>query len=443
MFDTVISKGIILSSHNGYQPFVGSLGINGEVIETITSLILEPNDAREYIDASRKIVMPGLINGHCHGDMAFAKGLGGNMTLKEQMSVFGKVGWFYPYVTDEERYYARQHTYCEAILGGTTTLVENMFWSLGDLSHKAFREVGLRGALAEDVRYDFMKSDEFITDRILDEFRTACEDNEHIPILGTLPEEEFSDFRLRETDRIVNGSRSLHTSHLAETAWRYDSAMEKFQMSPVRVLEKYNLLNERYVGSHGIYLDEEDIKILAKNHVKIVNTPICEQKIADGAAPIRKLMDHGITVGLGTDGAMWNNSNDLFREMKCMAIVHNIRNGADTFSTKDILDMATINGAKVLGLEEKLGTLETGKIADIILIDATTPHMTPIHYGEWENVTSNVVFCATGSDVTDVMVAGEFKVRNRNILTCNVKEIQKSVSETSNKVIQIIRRINS
>ncbi len=441
MFDTVISRGIILSSHNGYKPFIGSIGINGEVIELVTHLILEPNDAKEYIDASGKIVMPGLINGHCHGDMAFAKGLGGNMTLKDQMSVFGKVGWFYPYITDEERYFSRQHTYCEAILSGTTTLVENMFWSLGEQSQKAFKEVGLRGAPVEDVRYDFMKSDEFLTDKMLNSFRSACEENGYIPILGTLPEEEFTDFRLKEIDRIVNGSQSLHTSHLAETNWRYDSAVEKFHMSPVKVLEKYNLLNERYIGSHGIYFDEEDIKILAKNHVKIVNTPICEQKIADGVAPIRKLMDHGITVGLGTDGAMWNNSNDIFREMKCMAIVHNIQNGTNTFSTKDILDMGTINGAKILGLEHKLGTLETGKIADIILIDATSPHMTPIYYEDWENVTANVVFCATGADVTDVMVAGEFKVRNRNIMTCNVKRIQKIVEETSNNVIKILRRI--
>ena len=101
MFDSVISGGIILSSNNGYKPFVGSIGINGGVIEFVTPLILEPNDAKEFINASGKIVMPGLINGHCHGDMAFAKGLGGNMTLKEQMNVFGKVGWFYHYITDE------------------------------------------------------------------------------------------------------------------------------------------------------------------------------------------------------------------------------------------------------------------------------------------------------------------------------------------------------
>ncbi len=442
MFDIVVSGGIILSSHNGYKPFAGSIGITAGVIEYVSDLMLNQNDAKEFINASGKVVMPGLINGHCHGDMAFAKGFGGGMTLKEQMEVFGEVGWFNSYLTDEERYFARQHTYCEALMSGTTTLIENMFWSLGESSQRAFRAVGLRGAPTEDVRYDFMKSDEFLTDKMLADFKETCRKNGCIPVLGTLPEEEFTDFRLRESARIVNESRSLHTSHLAETLWRYESVAEQFGMSPVKVLERYQLLNERYIGSHGIYFDEEDIKLLAKRKVKIINTPICEQKIADGIAPIRSLLDHGITVGLGTDGAMWNNSNDLFREMKCMAIVHNIRDGADVFTPWEILDMATIGGAKALGIEDKLGTLEEGKLADIILIDVSMPHMTPIHFGEWENVTSNLVFCATGADVTDVIIQGELKIKNRQILTCNVKEIQKSVQETSNHMIHILRRIN-
>ncbi|MDF3000029.1 MAG: N-ethylammeline chlorohydrolase [Bacillota bacterium] len=442
MFDTVIAGGIILSSHNGYQPFVGSIGINDGIIVHVSDRILDRNDGKEFVDASGRIIMPGLINGHCHGDMAFAKGFGGGMTLKEQMEAFGEVGWFYADITDEERYYARMQTYCEAMLSGTTTLVENMFWSLGERSPKAFRTVGMRGAPAEDVRYDFQKSDTFLTDQMLAEFNASCKGNNCIPILGTLPEEEFTDYRLKETARILAESGVLYTSHLAETRWRYESAASRFGMSPVKVLHEYQLLNERYIGSHGIYFDDEDIRVLAETGVKIVNTPICEQKIADGAAPIRRLLDHGITVGLGTDGAMWNNSNDLFREMKCMAIVHNIRDGANAFTPGEILDMATIGGARVLGLEHKLGTLEEGKLADMILVDAEAPHMTPIHFGEWENVTSNLVFCATGADVTDVMIQGEFKIRNRKILTCNVKEIQRSVQETSNHMIHILRRIN-
>lgn len=440
MFDVVIAGGIIVSSHNGYRAFTGSVGISGDKIALVTEKNLTPSDAVEFVDATGKIVMPGLINGHCHGDMALAKGLGDTMTLLEQMTEFGKCGWFFPYLTDKDRFYAREHTYCEALLSGTTTLVENMYWTLGSLSQKAFDEVGLRGAPVEDIRYDFMKSDEFLTDEMLHSFTENCEKSRLIPILGTLPEEEFTEERLKKTAQTVNTSGCGFTSHLSETKWRLDAAQEKFGMSPVKVLDKFGLLNERYIGSHAVYLDDEDIALLSERNVKIINTPICELKIADGLAPIREMLDRGISVGLGTDGAMWNNSNDIFREMKCMAIAHNLKHGANCFTSKEILDMATVGGASALGMSDKLGTIEEGKLADIILVDCTAPHMTPIHYGEFDNVSSALVFCATGADVTDVLVSGSFSVKNRKLTRCDIGKIQKEVQCSSSELIKKINR---
>lgn len=129
-------------------------------------------------------------------------------------------------------------------------------------------------------------------------------------------------------------------------------------------------------------------------------------KIADGLAPIPALLKAGVTVALGTDGAMWSNSNDLFREMKCLLLVHSLHGGVRTLTAHDALDMATVNGAKLFGLENELGTIEQGKLADLILVDASRPHMTPLRTGRAENVSSNVVYCATGADVTDVFVGG-------------------------------------
>lgn len=107
-------------------------------------------------------------------------------------------------------------------------------------------------------------------------------------------------------------------------------------------------------------------------------------------------------MALGTDGAMWSNSNDLFREMKCLLLVHSLHGGVRTLTAHDALEMATVNGAKLFGLENELGTIEQGKLADLILVDASRPHMTPLLTGRAENVSSNVVYCATGADVTDV-----------------------------------------
>ncbi|MEA4895223.1 MAG: amidohydrolase family protein [Oscillospiraceae bacterium] len=436
MFDIVIAGGIIVSSHNAYKAFRGSVGISGDRIALVTQRELTPTDAAEFVDATGRIVMPGLINGHCHGDMAAAKGLGDGMTLLEQMTEFGKCGWFLPYLSDDERFYARQHTYCEALLSGTTTLIENMFWSLGKRSQQAFREVGLRGAEAEDIRYDFMESDAFLTDKMVKAFSAECEKNSCIPLLGTLPEEEFTEDRLKKTAGIVNASGCRFTSHLSETKWRYDAAIDKFGISPVKVLDSFGLLNERYIGSHGVWLDEDDVRIMAERGAKLISTPICELKIADGLSPIRKLLDSGVRVGLGTDGAMWNNSNDLFREMKCMALAHNLNYGANAITPKEILDMATVNGAAALGFESELGTIEEGKLADIILVNCTAPHMTPLHYGLYDNVSSALVFCATGADVTDVLVSGRFAVRDKKLTKCDLGRIQREVQCSSSELIK-------
>ena len=168
--------------------------------------------------------------------------------------------------------------------------------------------------------------------------------------------------------------------------------------SPVKVLDRFGLLTKRYIGSHGVYLNDEDIEIYAQSGAEIVNTPICEMKIGDGLAPIPKLVKAGIPVALGTDGAMWSNSNDIFREMKCMSIIHNLKAGVRAFSAEDILDMATVNGAKLFDMEKELGTLEEGKIADLILVDAAAPHMNPLRTGKNSNVSSAIVYCASGSD---------------------------------------------
>ena len=435
MFDIVIADGIIISGHDGYKPVVGSIGINDGRIEYKGKKKLAREDGRSFIDGSGKIVMPGLVNAHCHGELSFAKGAADNTTLLEQMQKFAENNWYYEELSEEDRFYARQFTYAEAVLSGTTTFLENMYWGLGqDLTQRALKEVGLRGAPAEDVRYDFYRSDGFLTDKMIDTFIDTCGKYDLIPVLGTLPEEEFTEQRLLKVKEMTEHRECFYTSHLAETTWRWQSAVEKMGDSPVKVLDRFGLLTKRYIGSHGVYLDDEDIEIYAQSGAKIVNTPICEMKIGDGLAPIPKLVKAGIPVALGTDGAMWNNSNDIFREMKCMSIIHNLKAGVRAFSAEDILDMATVNGAKLFDMEKELGTLEEGKIADLILVDAAAPHMNPLRIGENSNVSSAIVYCASGSDVSDVIIGGREIVRNRKLLTVDIQELQGRVQSIAERI---------
>ncbi|MDR3164025.1 MAG: amidohydrolase family protein [Synergistaceae bacterium] len=403
--DLEIRGAVILSSHNGYVPFVGSVGIEDDRIAAVSGNSLGAVGSR-VIDAGGKILMPGLINGHCHGDMTFARGLGDGMTLAEQISAFEPTDWFHSLINDDIRYMSRQLTYCEALLSGTTFILENMYWPLGLRSIKAMAETGIRGALAEDVRKDFAVPDIMCDTEELRTFKSECEKSGIIPVIGGLSEEDFEPGRLKRVAGIVRRLGCRYTLHLAETRWRMELVEERAKTTSVRFLRDMGMLGPDVIASHVVHPAKEEIIILKDQDVKVVNTPMCEMKIADGIAPIPEMIGAGITVGLGTDGAMWNNSNDIFREMKALLLLHTVNSGIRAVKTSDVLDMATIRGARVFGMHDKIGSVEEGKMADLILVDATAPHMRPLRVAKHENVASSIAFNATGRDVTDVFVGG-------------------------------------
>ena len=224
------------------------------------------------------------------------------------------------------------------------------------------------------------------------------------------------------------------TCHLAENTWRREIVRQRYQTSAIDYLYQNDLLDENVIGSHVVYATEEEIAQLAQANVKVVNTPLCEMKIRDGIAPIPEMVRQGIRVCLGTDGAMWNNSNDIFREMKGISLIHTMNSGIRSLDTKTILDMATVNGAMCFDLEKDYGTIEEGKKADFILLETRTPHMQPLRLGKKENVTSTLVFNATGQDVTDVFVDGRQVVKDRKLLTADVEYIMKKVKKASDKI---------
>ena len=435
-FDLAVNNCIILSGHNRYKPRLGSVGIKDGRIEAVGESRIYSADAREIIDGYGKILMPGLINGHCHGDMTFARGMGDDLTLLEQNQNFADTNWFYDLIDDEDRYWSRVLTYVEALLSGTTFLMENMYWGLGKRSVDAMVTAGIKGALAQDLRMDFKEPDGFLPAQEMIAFGEYCRAAGRIPVVGSLSEEDFEDGLIRKAYDYISDLGYAETRHLAENTWRMDLIREKFGSTSIQYLRSRGVLHQNMICSHAIYLTEEEIQIMAAEQIKVVNTPVCEMKIADGIAPIPAMLKQGVTVGIGTDGAMWNNANDIFREMKGMVLLHSIHSGVRELTAKDALDMATIMGAKVFGLEDEIGTVEPGKKADLILVDANQPHMAPLRTGSRENVASAIVYCATGRDVTDVFIDGQPIVRNRSLLTVPVGEVMERVRAASEKLEQ-------
>ena len=439
-YEMGISGAIIVSGHNGYEPFIGSVAIKGDRIEKVVEGSLEKEDCGKWIDGSGKILMPGLVNAHCHGDMTLARGLGDDLTLLEQNEKFADTEWFYTLISDEDRYYSRQLTYCEALLSGTTFIMENMYWGLGEDSVKAMVETGIKGALAEDIRVSFVRPDDFVSDAFLEAYREVCQKNGILPILGGISEEDYETGRLKRILEIARKHDMKLTCHLAENTWRRDMVRERYNTTAIDYLYGTDLLGSDVIGSHVVYATDEEVKQLKETDTKVVNTPLCEMKICDGIAPIPEMVKQGVTVCLGTDGSMWNNSNDIFREMKGMSLLHTINSGIRSLTKKEILDMATINGAKCFGLEKEMGTIEEGKKADLLLIETNTPHMQPIRMGVNENVTSAIVFNATGQDVTDVFVNGRHVVSNGELLTVKVEEIMNKVKAASEKIADYLQK---
>ncbi|MDR2574813.1 MAG: amidohydrolase family protein [Treponema sp.] len=437
MYTLGIENVIIVSGNYDYVPFRGSVYLDGAVIAKIHPQGvsgLPKEQCAELIDGNGKILMPGLVNCHCHGDMTLARGLGDDMTLLEQIEAFSPHNWFYQYINDDDRYYARQLGYCEALLAGTTFICENMYWGLGERSVNAMTDTGIKGALVEDIRYDFSNSDSFLPSQKLKEISSACREAGLVPVIGLMAEEDFETNRLRKAFDLLRDIDALQTMHLAENAWRVDIVVKKYGMTPVEYLARNGFLNDKFIGSHVVCVTDNEIRLLKESNVKVANTPLCEMKIADGIAPIPEMIKRGVTVGLGTDGPLWNNSSDIFREMKAMALLHTVSKGIRSLSKKEILDMATTGGAAVFGKEKEFGMIKEGMKADMILINPDKPHLQPLLLGKNENVTSAIVFSATGADITDVFVNGKHLVKDGKLTSVDVADIIKRVRLAAEKI---------
>jgi len=433
-----IDNVIIVSGNFGYEPFAGSVCIQGQRIAEVRKGPVPRNECAEWIDGGGKILMPGLVNCHCHGDMTLARGLGDDMTLLEQNETYDSHNWFQKYINDDDRYYSRQLTYCESLLAGCTFVCENMYWGLGDRSIQAMGEIGIKGALVEDIRQDFTDLESLLPDDALREFSSNCRRAGLVPVIGWPAEEDWETELLQKIFTKLQNIDVLQTLHLAENDWRVDIIQKKYGARPIEYLAQGGFLHDRLIGSHVVFADENEIGLLKRANVKVANTPLCEMKIADGIAPVPEMLRQGLTVGIGTDGALWNNSNDIFREMKGMSLLHAVTSGIRSISKKVILDMATTGGAAVFGMEAEIGMVKEGMKADMILIDANKPHLQPMVIGRNENVTSAIVHNATGGDVTDVFVNGKRLVKDGALTGIDVPSLIARVRQAAEKIAKEI-----
>jgi len=393
----IIEDGALLIK-NGKITFVGK--------STSTSNIT----ADVKINAKGKVAIPGLINCHTHISMSLFRGIAEDQPLET---------WLKETIWPLENKLKTEDIYVGALLGclemvktGTTCFADMYFHE--DMVAKAIEESGLRGVLAEGIieagnkilgERTFNKSLEFAR-----KFHGYANDRVRAMLGPHAAYSCSSDLLKKISENACELGVGLHL-HLAEAKSMFDEFEKKYKVSEVEFLDNMGFFNGHVLAGHCINLSQNDMKILSKRGVHVAYVPVANMKLGLGAAKIKDLISLGVNVGLGTDGPASNNTLDMFETMKFAALLQKLTYRNPTvLSAYEVLEMATINGAKALGLEDKIGSLETGKCADVILIDLENPHLKPLH-----DIFASLVYSARGSDVDTVIVDGKIIMENRNI----------------------------
>jgi 5-methylthioadenosine/S-adenosylhomocysteine deaminase len=386
----------------------------------------------EIIDARNSIIMPGLVNAHAHTAMTIFRGFSDDLPLKQWL--FEKI---FPaealHLNPETVYWGALLGCLEMIASGTTSAVDGYFFQ--DETVRAFHKAGLRAVIAQGV-IDFPAPGVIEPRENLNVGRTFIEKwldfSELItPGLFCHSPVTCSEQTLRNALEISQSFSLPLQVHLSETSNEVTEIIEKKGQRPAFYLDRLGLLHDRLIAAHAIHLTRDEIELLGRRDTKIAHAPESNMKLASGLAKIPEMIEWGLTVGLGTDGCASNNNLDLFQEMDTVAKVHKgFSLDPVIMDAETVLKMVTSWGAKIMGLDKMLGTIEVGKKADIIVIEVGNPHLVPLY-----NPYSSLVYAANGGDVKDVIVNGRILLKDRTFQTLDPDEIMERVAAISRKTI--------
>jgi len=428
--DIIIKNGTVLTVDSKNSIFeTGFLCIRGDSISKIGTGTPTSVMAEKIIDARGGLILPGLVNCHTHAAMSLFRGLADDLPLME---------WLNNYIFPAERHMDAEFVYtgsllalAEMILSGTTTFCDMYLFE--DQVARAARKAGVR-CLVGEVLYDFPSPNYGPVEKGLEYTESLIQKWQKDPLVS-IAVEPHSLFTC--SPELLTASNELALKykvpviiHVAETLTEVSEIKEKYGKTPVKYLDSLGLLGPHLIADHCVHIDDADIKILADHGVKVVHNPESNMKLASGIAPIPQMLSQGVTVGLGTDGCASNNNLDLFSEMDTAAKLHKVNSLDPTvMDALSVLKMATIHGARVLGLEDVTGSLEVGKKADVIVIDTHKPHLTPMY-----NAASHLVYAARGNDVIHSIINGQPVMEDRKLLTLDIAEIITRAREISIRV---------
>jgi 5-methylthioadenosine/S-adenosylhomocysteine deaminase len=431
--DLLITHGIVVTMDSHRRVIEdGAVAVRGDSIAAIgkSAEIESQYEAAKIIDAHGGIVMPGLINGHAHAGMSLFRGIADDVSLDEWLNKY-----IFPAekrnVTEDFVVWATRLSLLEMVRGGTTTYCDMYYFE--DAVARVTKEAGVRGVLAETI-IDFLAPDNkslteayAYTQKFLDHWKgdsliTAAVGPHSI---YTLPQKALED-----SAALARRNGAPIAIHIAEAPFELQQSREKHGATPVAYLERIGLLGPDVIGAHCVWVDAADITILTHYGVGCTHNPSSNMKTAAGVMPLLDMLAAGEPIGLATDGAASNNNQDMFEEMDLAAKLQKIaRRDPRALPAQQVVEMATIDGARALHLEKTIGSVESGKKADLIIVDSGSPHTVPMY-----NVYSEIVYAQKAADVKTVIIAGKIVMEDRRMLTLDQPEILAKAQEYKKKV---------
>jgi 5-methylthioadenosine/S-adenosylhomocysteine deaminase len=431
----IVNNGIVVTVDGTRRVLnPGAVAIDGSRIVAVDTpaVIASRYKAAQTIDATGKVVMPGLINTHTHAAMVMFRGLGNDLALMDWLQKY-----IFPAeaktVSPEFVRIGTQLAVLEMIQSGTTTFAD-MYYFEEEVA-KVAKSAGMRGVLGQTV-IEFPVPDAKTPADALKRTEAFARQFDHDELItpSIAPHSVYT-LDARTLTAVSEMARRLMIPiqiHVAETSAEIGMSQDRHKMRPVAVLDSLNFWAPTTIAAHAVWINDDEIAVLKRHNVGVSNNPESNMKLSSGTAPVMKYRKADVSVGIGTDGAASNNDLDMFEAMRQAAFQQKLVTMDPTaISAAEALEMATIGGARVLGRSGHLGSLEAGKLADLIIVGMSKPRQQPLF-----DPVSQIVYASRGDDVETTIVNGKILMRDRKVLTLN----EATVLAEARKAADLVRK---
>ena len=428
----VVGRTVITENPAHQMLSPGAVAISGtDIVDVGTpEAIAAKYQAGETIDAGDQIVLPGLINTHTHAPMVMYRGLADDLALMD---------WLQKYIFPAEAKtvspeFVRAGTRLaalEMIESGTTTYAD-MYYFEEEIA-RVTKAAGLRGVLGETIIQFPVPDAKTPADSLARTEAFAKEfAGDELITPAVAPHSMYTNDAdtLKACRALADRLHIPVIIHLAETKDEMKTSDEKYHATPTAFLDSLGFWGPRTLAAHAVWVTPADIQILASRHVGVAHNPESNMKLASGIAPVEAMRKAGIHVGLGTDGAASNNDLDMFEAMRQAAFLHKLVTGDPRAIPAPVaLEMATIEGARAMGMEKDIGSLEAGKRADLLIVSMSSARQTPMY-----DPVSHIVYVTHGDDVRTTIVNGKVLMRDRKVLTLDRRQVIADANMFAEKV---------